>query len=57
MIYYVIVLQDGNVLATCFDERAITLYDGAISIGAMSPKGELHGLHGGKLVNGEFKRD
>ena len=43
-------------LATCFDEKSIALHDGAMSIGAMSPKGELHELQEGKMVRGKFKK-
>jgi len=51
---YMIILQDTNVIGTCFSDSKFWLHDGAISVGWITSQGKVQEIHRGTLVNGHF---
>ena len=52
---YMIILQDSNVLGTCFGELKYWVHDGPMSIGSINSQGKIQEIVRGDLINGKFK--
>jgi hypothetical protein len=51
---YMIILQDSNVLGTCFSDFQIWLHDGTISVAWINSQGKMLDVRRGQLVDGHF---